>query len=78
MREMRAHHYAASIKTPTLILGAGKDRICISRAAKVFASHMPGGRYVEIDGAEHEILMEQDRFRAQFWKEFDTFVDAHI
>jgi lysophospholipase len=74
MRKMRAHRYAGAITTPTLIIGAGHDRVCISRAAKVFASHMPHGHYVEIDGAEHEILMEQDHFRAQFWKEFDAFV----
>jgi lysophospholipase len=74
MRKMRAHRYAAAIATPTLIIGAGKDRICISRAAKVFASHMPEGHYVEIEGAEHEILMEQDGYREQFWKAFDDFV----
>jgi lysophospholipase len=78
MRRMRAHRYAAAITTPTLIIGAGHDRICISHAAKVFASHMPNGKYVEVADAEHEILMEQDRFRAQFWKEFDAFVSAHI
>ena len=78
MREMRAHRYAAAITTPTLIIGAGHDRVCISRAAHLFAERMASGRYVEIDGAEHEILMEQDRFRAQFWTEFDAFVNAHI
>ena len=78
MREMRAHRYAGAISTPTLIVGAGHDRVCISRAAKVFASHMAQGRYVEVDGAEHEILMEQDRFRFQFWKHFDAFVNAQV
>jgi alpha-beta hydrolase superfamily lysophospholipase len=25
-------------------------------------------------GAKHELLMEQDRFRSQFWAAFDAFV----
>jgi len=78
MREMGSHRYAAAITTPTLIVGAGHDRVCISRAARRFAERMASGRYVEVEGAEHEILMEQDRFRTQFWREFDTFVGAHV
>jgi len=78
MRRVRAHRYAAAITTPTLIMGAGHDRVCISRAARRFAERMASGRYVEIEGAEHEILMEQDRFRTQFWREFDAFVGAHV
>ena len=27
-----------------------------------------------IAGAKHEILQEQDRYRAQFWAAFDAFV----
>jgi lysophospholipase len=78
MRKMRAHRYAADIATPTLIAGAGHDRICISKAARAFASRMPNGSYVEIENAEHEILMEQDQIREKFWREFDAFVNNNI
>ena len=27
-----------------------------------------------VDGAEHELLVEQDSYRAQFWTAFDKFV----
>jgi lysophospholipase len=77
MRQMRAYRYAGAITTPALILGAGHDRICISRAAQAFANRMPDGRYTEIERAEHEILMEVDPIRERFWREFDEFVNAH-
>ena len=32
------------------------------------------GSHLVIPGARHEILMEQDRYREQFWAAFDAFV----
>ena len=43
----------------------------IPRRSRAFAARMPHARCVEIAGAEHEILMERDVFRAQFWSAFD-------
>ena len=37
-------------------------------------SRHPGMILFVIVGAQHEILMEQDRFRSQFWAAFDAFV----
>ena len=76
MKPMTRPGYAEAIQTPTLIVGAGKDRIVRTEATRAFAARLPQGRYVEIEGAEHEILMEQDALRAQFWAEFDRFVEA--
>jgi lysophospholipase len=66
--------YAESIATPTLIFGAGRDRIVDTPATREFAARLPHGRYVEIGDAEHEILMENDAVRARFWAAFDAFV----
>jgi lysophospholipase len=38
------------------------------------AAATPGGDYVEIAGAGHEILMEKNAIRAKFWEAFDDFV----
>jgi len=76
MAEINAPGYAQAITTPVLIIGAGTDRICLSGAAENFATRMPKGRYLEIAGAEHEMLMEQDSIRAQFWNAFDAFIGA--
>jgi lysophospholipase len=32
------------------------------------------GSQLVVTGAQHEILMEQDRYRSQFWAAFDAFV----
>lgn len=65
---------ADMITTPILMVGAGKDRICVTSKAKAFANAAPAAEYLEIPDAEHEILMERNPIRAQFWKAFDAFI----
>jgi lysophospholipase len=66
-----------SIVTPLLIVGAGKDRICLTPQAKAFARRLARADYVEIPDAEHEILMERNPIRAVFWSAFDKFMRGH-
>lgn len=66
--------YAEAIQTPSLLIGAGHDRVCTTGAVRAFAARMPHARYVEIKDAEHEILMERDPLRAEWWAEADTFL----
>ena len=68
---------AACITTPLLLVGAGKDRICVTRQTKAFASRLPQAEYVEIAQAEHEILMERSPIRAEFWAAFDSYMKRH-
>jgi lysophospholipase len=70
--------YAEAIRTPLLIVGAGRDRIVDTSAAREFASRVPNATYLEIPQAEHEILMEKDSIRAQFWSAFDAFVGKYV
>ena len=73
-----ARDFAGRIRTPVLICGAGHDRICVTDDTRRFAGRLPDCRYVEIAGAEHEILMERDDLRRQFWDAFDRFMAQHI
>jgi lysophospholipase len=66
--------YAEAITTPVLICGAGHDRICVTDDTRRFARRMPHATYLEIEGAEHEILMERDVFRDRLWRAFDAFM----
>jgi len=43
-------------------------------AIEDFAGVLRAGSHLVIVGAQHELLMEQDRFRSQFWAAFDAFV----
>ena len=65
---------AEGITTPLLVLGAGADRICITPQTKAFTARMPNAEYLEIAGAGHEVLMERNDIRAQFWAAFDAFL----
>jgi lysophospholipase len=68
---------AEAITTPLLVVGAGADRICLTPAARAFAQRLPNGEYFEIADAGHEVLMERNLYRAQFWAAFDAFTKKH-
>ena len=76
MARMADPAFARAIRTPVLVCGPGKDRICLTSATRDFASRLPHGTYVELEDSEHEILMENDSIRARFWAAFDAFVSA--
>lgn len=66
--------YPASLHQPILIIAAGDDRLVSSEAAERFAIRLRAGANLIVPGARHEILMERDAARAQFWAAFDAFV----
>jgi lysophospholipase len=66
--------YGREILTPTLVVAAGNDKVTDTAACERFTARMPAGRLVVIEGAQHEILIERDIFREQFWAAFDAFV----
>jgi len=57
-----------------LVVAAGQDRIVSTPAISAFATRLRAGSHLVIPGARHELLMEQDRYREQFWAAFDAFV----
>jgi lysophospholipase len=74
MAEMRDRDYPSRIRQPILIIAAGSDAVVSNLAIEDFASGLRAGSHLVIVGSQHEILMEQDRFRSQFWAAFDAFV----
>ncbi|MGB6536137.1 MAG: alpha/beta hydrolase, partial [Xanthobacteraceae bacterium] len=74
IRAIRERGYPAKIRQPILIVSAGLDAVVSNAAIEEFASLLRTGSHLVIVGAKHELLMEQDRFRAQFWAAFDAFV----
>lgn len=67
-----------AITTPLLVVGAGKDRICVTPQTKAFAARLPAGEYLEIPDGEHELMMERNPIRAAFWAGFDAFMAKHL
>jgi lysophospholipase len=74
MRDFAEPTYPARIRQPILIIAAGRDQVVATRATEDFAIQLRAGSHVVVPGALHELLMEQDRMRAQFWAAFDAFV----
>lgn len=74
MVEFRAADYPAPIDRPVLMLAAGGDSVVSAAAIAAFAARLPAGSHRVIEGARHEILQEQDGYRAQFWAAFDAFM----
>jgi lysophospholipase len=74
MRIIREPSYPGRIHLPILILAAGNDDIVSNSAIEDFATLLRAGSHLVVVGAQHELLMEQDRFRSQFWAAFDAFV----
>jgi len=74
MRTMRERSYPTQIRQPMLIVAAGADAIVSNVAIEDFATLLRAGSHLVVPGAKHELMMEQNRFRDQFWAAFDAFV----
>ncbi|MFT3998095.1 MAG: alpha/beta hydrolase, partial [Asticcacaulis sp.] len=66
------------IRTPVSVVCSGDDSLMLKGPTKSFTKRLLKGRYVEIAGAEHEILMETDAARKAFWSEFDETVAFNL
>ena len=76
----RATHEAAepafppAIKVPALFVFGALDRVVSISAIERLTSEMRAGGAVVIPGAQHELLMERDAIRGQFFAAFDAFI----
>jgi lysophospholipase len=66
--------YPTSLRQPMLILAAGSDTIVSTPAIERFSVRLRAGSHLVVAGSRHEIMMERDAFRAQFWAAFDAFI----
>ncbi|MFG1401436.1 alpha/beta fold hydrolase [Xanthobacter sediminis] len=62
------------IRQPLLMVAAGGEHVVSNPAIEHLATRLIAGAQVVVPAARHEILMEQDFFRAQFWAAFDAFI----
>lgn len=74
MKTITAFGFPPRVHVPMLMLAAGQDRVVSNRAIEELAMQLKAGSGIVVDGARHELLQEQDRFREQVWSAFDAFV----
>lgn len=65
-----------SIPVPVLAIMAGAEAIVCNRSIERFSAGIKMAAHVRIPGARHEILMERDAYRDQFWAAFDAFIGS--
>lgn len=70
--------YLAKIKTPLLIVGASDDRLIARSALISAAAQVAHGQFVLLEKSHHEILIETDAVRRQFWSAFDKFIERNL
>lgn len=70
--------FVEKVRTPTLLLSAGDELIVENSAQDALAARLKVCEHVLIAGTKHEILMEGDAIRAQFWAAFDGFLARHV
>jgi lysophospholipase len=71
---MAEPEFAETVPMPVLIVLAGADTVVSNLAAEEFCRRVKTAAHLRIPGARHEILMERDQLRDQFWVAFDAFV----
>lgn len=64
-----------SVRIPATVIQASDDDRVWKQTSKWAAKRLPRGRYVEVVGARHEVIMETDELRADFLREFDALAD---
>jgi lysophospholipase len=78
MARFTAPEFAQRIRTPSLIIGCGDDKIVSLRAIEKFSFRLDLASLVTIEGARHESLMERDLLRDRFFAAFDAFIPGTV
>jgi len=74
MAELTHPDTISRIRQPLLIIAAGGERLVSNTAIERFSARLIAGAHVVVPASRHELLMERDIFRAQFWAAFDAFI----
>lgn len=74
MDQFKQHRFTSNLRQPMVLVAAGRDEIVSTLATEEFGLRLRIGAHLIVNGAKHELLMEQDRYRSQFLAAFDAFV----
>jgi lysophospholipase len=74
MKRFGSPELASRSRTATLLIACGRDEIVLTTATEHFAERLDLSTLLVVPGARHELLMERDELRTQFWAAFDGFM----
>ena len=68
--------FADKVPMPVLIVLGGADAVVSNSAAEEFCRRVKTAAHLRVPGARHEVLMETNEYRDQFWVAFDAFIEG--
>ena len=74
MQQTGARDFASEIEVPVLLIAPGRDTIVSNEAIGALANRLSNAAQATIDVAWHEVLMDSDKVRSEFWASFDKFL----
>jgi lysophospholipase len=74
MAEFANPGFAGKVRQPLMLVAAGRDQVVSTPAIEEIAIRLRAGSHLIVAGARHELMMEQDNYRGQFWAAFNAFV----
>ncbi len=77
MEKVNEPDFHSQITIPTLLICAGNDKVVNNEAAEHLGRRLRSGTCLFVQGAKHELLQEQNRFREQLLAAFYAFVPGN-
>lgn len=74
LKELHGRRTRGGLQCPVLIVLAGRELVVDNTGAHRFARHVPGVSVVTIKNSMHEMLLESDQVRAEFFAAFDAYM----
>lgn len=75
---LQSRDYLKKIEIPVLVALAGEDKLVNNTSARKAISSIKNIETMEIEGAQHEIIMEADKFRGPFIDRVFTFLRDNV
>jgi lysophospholipase len=68
----------AHVRIPILVATAGDEQLVDNASHPLVIEQLPDATHITVEGAKHEILMERDEKRAEFWAAFDRLTERVV
>ncbi len=78
LKDLHKRRRMQGLNCPVMMMLAGKERVVDNTAAFRFAANMPGVSVVTVQHSLHEIMLETDAVRHEFFAAFDSYVGSTV
>ncbi len=76
LKDLHSRRKSQGLNCPVMMVLAGRESVVDNRAAHAFVAHMPGVAVVTIQQSLHEIMLECDAVRKEFFAVFDSYIGS--